>query len=248
MAASPQGDAGLVDSRVRYGAPQKDRFDRDGFILLPRFLSQEGLAHLRERVDAIYREKAPGVDGEWITNLHQLLPPEDNWMWALATHPVVIRMVELSLGPDAQIYASQLHRKGPATSADRGGHAVPAHQDGDARVRTIWITLDHVDQDNGALEVLPGGHHLGRLPLRLVESLEELEAAQYFARNVMLVMRAFAPLFAHNVMPVMCALAPPYACLCHRLHLSSSFLLVSRGGPVTCQGGCVISLCCPARG
>ena len=32
------------------------------------------------------------------------------------------------------------------TSAGGGGHAVPAHQDGDANVRTIWITLDAVDK------------------------------------------------------------------------------------------------------
>ena len=176
--------AGLVDGRARFGAPQQEAFDRDGFVLLPRFLSRAGLAHLRGKVDAIYAEKAADIDGEWITNLHQLLPQEDNWVWTLATHPVVVGMVELSLGPGAQIYASQLHRKGPATSAGGGGHAVPAHQDGDARVRTIWITLDDVDKENGALEVLPGGHRLGRLPLRLVETLEELEEAKYFARNV----------------------------------------------------------------
>lgn len=32
-------------------------------------------------------------------------------------------------------------------------------------------------------QVLPGGHGLGRLPLRMVGSLEELDLAQYFARN-----------------------------------------------------------------
>ena len=173
----------LVDARVRFGARQQAVFDRRGFVVLPRLLSRRGLAYLRERVDEIYREKAAGVDGEWITNVHQLLPPHANWMWALATHPVIVKMVELSLGPGAQIYASQLHRKGPADSVDGGGHVVPLHQDGDAKVRTIWICLDAVDEENGALQVVPGGHLLGRLPLRRVKTVEELHEAEYFARN-----------------------------------------------------------------
>jgi hypothetical protein len=173
----------LVDARVRFGSKQQALFDRRGFILVPRLLSRHGLAYLRGRVDEIYRDKAAGVDGEWITNVHQLLPQHDNWMWALATHPVILKMVELSLGPGAQIYASQLHRKAPADSADGGGHVVPLHQDGDAKVRTIWICLDAVDQDNGALQVVPGGHLLGRLPLRRVNTVDELTEAQYFARN-----------------------------------------------------------------
>ena len=143
----------LIDGRVRFGREQRSTFAKDGFVMLPRFLSQRGLAYLRARVDSIYAEKAPFVDGEWITNIHQLLPMDDNWMWALATHPVVLEMVEESLGTGAQLYASQLHRKSPATAHGGGGHAVPVHQDGDAHVRTIWITLDDVDQENGALEV-----------------------------------------------------------------------------------------------
>jgi hypothetical protein len=46
--------AGLVDGRARFGAPQQEAFDRDGFVLLPRFLSRAGLAQLRGKVDAIY--------------------------------------------------------------------------------------------------------------------------------------------------------------------------------------------------
>ena len=94
-------------------------------------------------MDSIYKEKASCVDGEWITNIHQVrvrvcdmcaicmrascvcvracvhaqgrgwfhvffyylqvLPSEGNWMWALATHPIILKMVELSLGPGAQV-------------------------------------------------------------------------------------------------------------------------------------------------
>jgi hypothetical protein len=34
----------LIDGRVKYGVSQRASFDRHGFILLPRFLSRQGLA------------------------------------------------------------------------------------------------------------------------------------------------------------------------------------------------------------
>jgi len=36
----------LIDGRVTYGLKQRQSFDRNGFILLPRFLSQQGLLTL----------------------------------------------------------------------------------------------------------------------------------------------------------------------------------------------------------
>lgn len=35
-----------------------------------------------------------------------MLPSDDNWMWALATHPTILDMIEMSLGKDAVLYAS----------------------------------------------------------------------------------------------------------------------------------------------
>ena len=74
-------------------------------------------------------------------------------MWALATSDIVVHMLERMLGKDFQLYASQLHRKAP-----HSGHEVPWHQDGNDKVRTLWITLDDVDRENGGLVLLPGLH------------------------------------------------------------------------------------------
>ncbi len=62
-------------------------------------------------------------------------------MWALATDKVVVETIERMLGKDVHLYASQLHRKAP-----NAGHEVPWHQDGNEKVRTLWITLDPVDR------------------------------------------------------------------------------------------------------
>eukprot|EP00291_Cryptomonas_curvata_P017810 CAMPEP_0172156830 /NCGR_PEP_ID=MMETSP1050-20130122/3447_1 /TAXON_ID=233186 /ORGANISM="Cryptomonas curvata, Strain CCAP979/52" /LENGTH=106 /DNA_ID=CAMNT_0012825979 /DNA_START=283 /DNA_END=599 /DNA_ORIENTATION=- len=86
-------------------------------------------------------------------------------------------MLETMLGEKIHLYASQLHRKESSS-----GHEVPWHQDGNDRVRTVWITLDDVDRENGGLVLLPGLYKEGRLELKRVEHAEELESAEYFAR------------------------------------------------------------------
>jgi hypothetical protein len=62
-------------------------------------------------------------------------------MWSLATNKFVVDMLEKMLGEKIHLYASQLHRK-ESTS----GHEVPWHQDGNDKVRTVWIFLDNVDR------------------------------------------------------------------------------------------------------
>ena len=145
--------AGVVNDRIRYGASQKRQFEENGFILFPNFLTKQGLKKIRKKVDAIYSEKDPKIDGEWILNVHQLLPEDDNWMWEIATNPTLVGILEDMLGKGVNLYASQLHRKEPG-----GGTDVPWHQDGNEAVRTLWISLDDVSADNGGLVVLPGLH------------------------------------------------------------------------------------------
>ncbi len=52
---------------------------------------------VRHRVDAVYAEKHESVHDEWVMSLHQLLPPEDNWMWTLATQPRLLDLVRRHL-------------------------------------------------------------------------------------------------------------------------------------------------------
>mmetsp|Transcript_20535 Transcript_20535/g.68814 ORF Transcript_20535/g.68814 Transcript_20535/m.68814 type:complete len:230 (-) Transcript_20535:561-1250(-) len=98
------------------------------------------------------------------------------------TRASVVDMLQSYLGADVQLYASQLHRKVSAGAHGHGGHAVPIHQDGDENVLTLWIALDDVDETNGGLRVLRGGHKYGRLPFQPVKTHAELSDAEYFSR------------------------------------------------------------------
>ena len=146
---------------------------------------------LRQKVDMIYTNKAERIDGEWILNLHQQLPPSDNWMWELATSPPIVAMLRAQIGPNIVLYCSQLHTKFPV-DAERSSasvellgrnSAVPWHQDGNVEVRTLWIALDDVSPESGGLRLIRGGHKKGRVPYAPVATEEELQCATYFARN-----------------------------------------------------------------
>ncbi|EKX46126.1 hypothetical protein GUITHDRAFT_138593 [Guillardia theta CCMP2712] len=168
-AASPGVE--LLSKRFQPREKHSIFFQRNGFVTFPEFLSPAGLRYLRRRVDEIYRDKAGP------------LPPITRVLIVSAA-PAVVDMLQSYLGADVQLYASQLHRKVSAGAHGHGGHAVPIHQDGDENVLTLWIALDDVDETNGGLRVLRGGHKYGRLPFQPVKTHAELSDAEYFSRYV----------------------------------------------------------------
>jgi hypothetical protein len=46
----------------------------------------------------IWRGKDTRTQDAWLMNLHQVLPEEENWMWHLATHPVLLNIIAAHLG------------------------------------------------------------------------------------------------------------------------------------------------------
>eukprot|EP00729_Bicosta_minor_P011289 gene11289-19040_t len=193
------GDAthpSLVSDAFNYTPRTHRIFDRQGFIVLENVLTGAALDTLRSNVDAVLSEMRLGCDKndgdgnggrgraapslellhpEWIMSLHQVLPGgETNWMWQLATEPKLLDMLELHLGPDIVLFSTQLAVKPP-----KSGWHVPWHQDGE-RCRSVWIPLDDVDEENGALRMLSGWHRRGRQRFKPVATEEELASAEFF--------------------------------------------------------------------
>jgi ectoine hydroxylase-related dioxygenase (phytanoyl-CoA dioxygenase family) len=123
----------------------------------------------------VCRELHQDVHPEWVMSLHQVLPGGSaNWVWQLATAPALLDMLEMHLGPNLVLFSTQLAVKPPGS-----GWRVPWHQDGE-RCRTVWIPLDNVDSENGALQMLHGWHKRGRQRFRPVATEAELDSAEFF--------------------------------------------------------------------
>ena len=169
----------LLAESFEFSAADEDAYEKHGFVCWQALLSNDGLTTLRQACDAVLVECDARADKEWIMNLHQLLPPGNNWMWALANEPKIVSAVQRCLKSTAVVlYCSQL--------AVRPAHSrtyTPWHQDGEGgSVCTLWICLDRVSPQNGGLRVLSGQHHC-RKEYKPVDSKEELEVAVKYAEH-----------------------------------------------------------------
>lgn len=87
----------------------------------------------------------------------------ERWL-AICTDDRLVSLVESVLGPDIILWGSQLFCKPAGT-----GLAVPWHQDGHfwpirpLATCSVWVAIDDVDLENGAMQYIPGSHRERRL-------------------------------------------------------------------------------------
>lgn len=167
-----------VEKGVRMLTPEQiASFHERGYLCLPRLLSAETVAGLRERLEDVLAGRL-----EWPDECFQILDPahyrapsgrpmpegiqqpaaQDSRFLAVAEgEPLAAAMREL-IGGDASRYTDQVILKTPGISP-----ATFFHQDGfywrNSGERTVncWIALDDAGAGNGCLVFQPGSHRLG---------------------------------------------------------------------------------------
>ena len=93
-------------------------------------------------------------------------------IWETMYAEPLLRAVRDLLGNDVVAWATHYFCKLPGD-----GKAVSFHQDASywgltpAKTVTVWLALDDTDEDNGAMQFLPGSHKVGHIPWK--ESSEE---------------------------------------------------------------------------
>ena len=93
-------------------------------------------------------------------------------IWETMYAEPLLRSVRDLLGDDVVAWATHYFCKLPGD-----GKAVSFHQDASywgltpAKTVTVWLALDDTDEDNGAMQFLPGSHKVGHIPWK--ESSEE---------------------------------------------------------------------------
>jgi non-heme Fe2+,alpha-ketoglutarate-dependent halogenase len=85
-------------------------------------------------------------------------------IYELATHPTILDHVEDLIGPNVIAWGTHYFCKMP-----HDPKAVPWHQDASywpltpSRTVTAWIAIDDADEENAAMQVIPGTHDKGHL-------------------------------------------------------------------------------------
>ena len=154
---------------------QIERFDRDGYLVIPDLLTADEVARL-QRETADYHEALSGalpaeVDVTWEPNatpprVQQVLNAEclSDTLAGIIHSPRVRGVIEPLLGPDVGLFHVKFIMKSPEV-----GGLVPWHQDyaywtdqADAPLQlNCMVYLDDADEQNGCLQVLAGSQRSG---------------------------------------------------------------------------------------
>ncbi len=148
---------------------QRAAFDRDGFIDRIRIFADAEVLTIRSHFDRLLQMSlAAGKDGYAVQNWqHTCASIHD-----LVVDARILDCVEDVLGPEFLCWSTHCFCKLPGDE-----RTVSWHQDAPywgltpTHTVTVWLAIDDVDAENAALQVLPGSHRLGRMPMR--DSLPE---------------------------------------------------------------------------
>lgn len=149
-----------------------DIYDRDGFVMMPRFIAGEAFDNLLANVDRFLSDIVPSMPREHVfyedksdpSTLKQLqqMGSYDPWFHGQFTE-----------GPFREIAATLL--RGPVVPKNLQyfnkppgvGQPTPPHQDGyyfmlePCEALTMWFALEDVDEENGCVRYVKGSHLRG---------------------------------------------------------------------------------------
>ncbi|MDB5386462.1 MAG: ptlH 2 [Planctomycetaceae bacterium] len=152
----------------------KTIFDREGFAVVPQFLTPIELSELTEELDRYIRDVVPRLSDAHAFYQDRVRPETlkqmqymqvDPFFLDYTQHPKWKQLAETLVGESALCESPEWFNK-PAGIE----HPTPPHQDNyyfnlqPSNVVTIWLALDDVDDENGCLRYLPGSHQRGFRP------------------------------------------------------------------------------------
>ena len=150
-------------------------FDRDGFVLLREYLSPPEADEVSANIERFVDEVLPGApentafyedpaDPSTIKRL-QNMADLDPWFDDLCRSDRFLGLASELLGEEAVVRNLQWFNK-PA----RAGAVTPPHQDGfyfmlePNHAITLWLALDHINEENGCIRYVRGSHRRGLRP------------------------------------------------------------------------------------
>ena len=144
--------------------------ERDGYVVLKDFMGGPFLEEVRERVEELFAAEGDGAGSEFkqepqTRRLANLVDKGEVFGRAIAM-PVILQHVGDVLGAEFKLSSLNVRSANPHSDwvqplhADMG--AVPDER-GYWVCNTVWM-LDDFTTENGAIRMVPGSHHWGKLP------------------------------------------------------------------------------------
>ena len=127
----------------------KANFDRDGFVILRKFVSEAQLNEICQRAEVAISKK-PSAGGVF-TNVTKGLEKVDDYFGELLRDGSHVPILEMLMGRKPEPTTASFFTK------DKNSEEVHPHSDAmDGGV--IWIAIDETNTENGCLHFLKGSH------------------------------------------------------------------------------------------
>ena len=153
----------------------KESFDRDGFVVVPGFVTGDEFVELERNLARYIAEVVPGLPKteayyqdpnrpETLKQLQRL--DRDPFFAKMIQQPKWLELAETLLGEVCEYHSGpQWFNKPPNTE-----HPTPPHQDSyyfkydPPLALTIWVAMEPIDSENGCLRYVRGSHKRGVRP------------------------------------------------------------------------------------
>lgn len=168
---SSDGENFMHDGRSSAGgitAQERRVYERDGLVIptfrLPESARREMSLAIDELLAATAGQAPESLVCPHVPGMNRLPETITRGWLGFCRRPDILDLVESVIGPDIILWGSQVFCK-PATT----GMEVPWHQDGEywpirpLATCSVWIAIDDVSIDNGAMRYIPGSHRAQRL-------------------------------------------------------------------------------------
>ncbi|XP_053362390.1 L-threonyl-[L-threonyl-carrier protein] 4-chlorinase [Clarias gariepinus] len=171
----------------------KSLYEKQGYVTNIPILSPKELQQAKDAFAELEEKFGVNYTAYSLHNAHM----KYNWVMALTKHPRVLEVITTVLGPDVLLLDSRFICKYPVSKQSKTQEStgmIPHNQENDHEskpslpyvawhqdmkywgldggpVVSVWLALDDSQEENGALQVIPGSHCSGCLPHRQANRL-----------------------------------------------------------------------------
>ncbi len=130
------------------------QYEKDGFLVVPDLLSADQCEALKEEGLKVLSEHAkPG------SSVYVGAAVNSNLFYRLASDKNIVRVLHQIMPDGIMFMSDKLVFKSGVQPKATPWHCDSAYWRNTRPKLSVWIALDDVDAQNGAMRVLPGGHH-----------------------------------------------------------------------------------------
>jgi non-haem Fe2+, alpha-ketoglutarate-dependent halogenase len=147
---------------LRLTSRQIEQYQREGFVHPIRVMAEDEAVALRRHIEAFESAQGRPLHGTQITKCALRFPP----VYDLARSAEVLDAVEDLIGPDILMYQNGAWFKEPDSGAYVSWHQDSTYYGMDPLdLVTCWVALSPTTLETGCMQVMPGSHKSGQLPV-----------------------------------------------------------------------------------